>query len=43
LRVGSFSTAKGKDGSEDVGVNVRCLDDVDVEALKLTPYDGRSR
>ena len=41
--VGSFSTGKGEDGSEGVGINVRCLDDVDVEALALTPYDGKSR
>ncbi len=41
--VGSFSTAKGKDGYEGIGINVRCLDDVDVDALELTPYDGRSR
>jgi hypothetical protein len=25
-----------------VAVNVRCLDDVDVTSLKLTPFDGRS-
>ena len=25
------------------GINVRCLDDVDVEALALTPFDGKSR
>ena len=27
---------------EMIAVNVRCLDDVDVAALKLTPFDGRS-
>ncbi len=39
--VGSFSTGKGEDGSEGIGINVRCLDGVDPEALTLTPYDGK--
>ena len=28
---------------EMVAINVRCLDDVDVGALEITPFDGRSR
>ena len=39
----SFALGKGKDGAETVAVNARCLDDVDVEALKITKFDGRSR
>ncbi|OGZ45249.1 MAG: aldehyde-activating protein [Candidatus Ryanbacteria bacterium RIFCSPHIGHO2_02_FULL_48_12] len=40
--VQSFSRGAGKDGKEMVGINVRCLDDVDVESLMLTPFDGKS-
>jgi hypothetical protein len=40
--VGAFSRGTGPDGAEMVAVNVRCLDDVDVSALKLTHFDGRS-
>ena len=40
--VGSFSRGTGPDGKEMIAVNVRCLDDVDVAALKTTPFDGRS-
>jgi hypothetical protein len=31
-----------EDGSEGIGINVRCLDGVEVEALALTPFDGKS-
>jgi hypothetical protein len=41
--VGSFSRGQDEDGSEGYGINVRCLDDVDVAALTLTPCDGKSR
>ena len=40
--VGSFSRGKAPDGSEVIAVNVRCLDEVDVPALKCKPFDGRS-
>ena len=41
--VGSFSRGKSpKSGQEMIVVNVRCLDDVDIAALKVTPFDGRS-
>ena len=40
--VGSFSRGKGPDGKEVIAVNVRCLDDVDLAALKTTPFDGKS-
>ena len=41
--VSSFARGKGADGSEGIGINVRCLDDIDLTTLKTTFYDGRSR
>lgn len=41
--VGAFSEGESEDGEKGYGVNVRCLDDVDVAALTLTPYDGKNR
>ena len=40
---GTASFARGirPDGKDMVAINVRCLDGVDVGALKLTSYDGR--
>ena len=40
--VESFGRGKRPDGSDTVAINVRCLDDVDLAALKLTPIDGKS-
>ena len=40
--VGAFSRGISPKGGEMVAINVRCLDDVDIGALKLTPFDGRS-
>lgn len=39
----SFGRGVGPDGSEMAAINVRCLDDVDVFALKPRPFDGKSR
>jgi hypothetical protein len=39
----SFARGTGRDGGPTVAVNVRCLDDVDQEALNVTKFDGRSR
>jgi hypothetical protein len=41
---GIHSYAKGTmpDGKTAVAVNVRCLDDVDLGTLNITPFDGRS-
>lgn len=41
--VESFARGKRPDGQEMIAINVRCLDGVDVGALKLTPFDGRSK
>ena len=40
--VESFARGKAPGGSDMIAVNVRCLDGVDVAALTLTPFDGRS-
>jgi hypothetical protein len=38
----SFARGDGPQGEEAIALNVRCLDGVDIAALKLTPFDGRS-
>lgn len=40
--VGSFSRGLAPNGKEMVAVNVRCLDGIDLSALKLTPVDGKN-
>ncbi len=40
--VTSFATGKDKDGSLTYAINVRCLDNIDLENLKVTPFDGKS-
>jgi hypothetical protein len=40
--VESFARGAMPDGTPMVAVNVRCLEGVDLGALKLTPFDGRS-
>jgi hypothetical protein len=37
----SFAHANAPDGSPMVAVNVRCLDDVDLDAVAINRYDGR--
>ena len=37
----SFARGKRPDGAEMVAVNVRCLDEVDVDSLKVKKVDGR--
>ena len=37
----SFARGRGPDGKEMICVNARCLDGVDVNTLKLTPFYGR--
>jgi hypothetical protein len=41
--VESFARGKAADGKDTVSINVRCLDEVDLASLQLTPFDGRSR
>lgn len=40
--VQSFARGVGPDGTPTVALNVRCLDDVDIAALVLTPFDGKN-
>ncbi len=37
-----FSHGKGPDGSDMVVINVRCIDDIDLNTLTLTPFDGKN-
>jgi len=39
--ISSFGTGTGPGGVEMVAINVRCLDGVDVDALSITPFDGK--
>ncbi len=41
--VRSFARGTGPDGREMRAINVRCLDGVNLEQLKVMNYDGRSR
>ena len=38
----SFARGKRPDSAEMVALNVRCLDDVDIDTLKVKKVDGRS-
>jgi hypothetical protein len=40
--VSSFSNGADQDGSTMYAINIRCLDDVDVNALQVAPFDGKS-
>jgi hypothetical protein len=39
----SFARGKRPDGAPMVAINVRCIEDVDLNALKITNFDGKSR
>ena len=39
----SYAEGKGPDGSEMVGINLRCVEGVDVDKLSPKQVDGRSR
>ncbi len=40
--VASFARGSSTEGGEGIAINVRCLDDIDLASLTLTPFDGRS-
>ncbi len=40
--VGSFARGRGPNGAEMIAINVHCLDGVDPNKLKITPFDGAS-
>ena len=35
-----FGLGKGQDGSEMAAINLRCVDGIDLAAVKRTPFDG---
>ncbi len=37
-----FATAKDRSGVPKAGINVRCLEGVELQALQIVPVDGRS-
>ncbi len=39
----SSALGKGKDGADFAAINARCLDDVDLDTLKVNKFDGKSR
>lgn len=41
--VKSFGKGTGPDGAPMVAINVRCLDDVDLGALNVVQFDGKSQ
>jgi hypothetical protein len=41
--IGSFSRGTDREGKVNYAINVRCLDDVDLSALTITKFDGKSR
>jgi hypothetical protein len=41
--VKSFARGKMPDGTPMVAINARCLDGVDLDNLKVTQFDGKSR
>lgn len=38
----SFSTGNDGKGNESIAINVRCLDDIDIDSLTIIKYDGRN-
>ena len=39
----SYAEGKGRDGSEQAGINLRCVQSIDVNKLSPKQVDGRSR
>lgn len=37
-----FGAGKGPDGASMRAINLRCLDDVDLDSITIQPFDGRS-
>jgi hypothetical protein len=38
----SYGQGKAPDGTEMYAVNIRCLDDIDVDVIPVKKYDGKS-
>ena len=41
--ISSFARGTGRDGKSMASINVRCLEGVEIDKLKLTAFDGRSK
>lgn len=41
--VTSFATGTAPNGTRMVAINLRCLEDIDLKALNIVEFDGRSR
>ena len=41
--IAPYSEGKGPSGADMAAVNVRCLEGVDLAALTVVPFDGKSR
>ncbi len=39
----SYAEGKGRDGTEQAGINLRCVQSIDVNKLSPKQVDGRSR
>lgn len=40
--VGSFAKGAAPDGSDVIAINVRCLDEVDLDDFRPKPFDGKN-
>jgi hypothetical protein len=38
----SFSAGSDAQGNESIAINVRCLDEVDIDSLVISKYDGKN-
>ncbi len=38
-----YGEGKGPDGSAMAAINIRCLEDIDLQAVPVTAFDGRSK
>ncbi|MGM9484002.1 GFA family protein [Roseateles sp. NT4] len=38
-----YGEGKGPDGSAMAAINIRCLEDIDLKAVTITEFDGRSK
>ncbi len=41
--ISSFTRGTGPDGSDMVAINVRCLDDVTLDSLSISHFDGKNQ
>jgi len=41
--IASFGSGKNSEGKEMRAINIRCLDDVNIDNVPVYPFDGKSR